>query len=216
MQFRSDFTTNVATATNTLSDFTLNWFEGAASDQAYMLYFDNAIWESIAFGSGQSVNNYIVKKDLINDGWMLYGFGANGMAVQNNALYFGDPSLGNIFNFGSNASDNGAAINAFWKSKDFTGTDPFFQNQLMNIDVFAEKDQGSSLTATYTLDTLSSTSYAISLSTSASIIQSRKNLPSGKLGYAFNYKVGDTSASSAWEVFGWRISFSQLPYRVSP
>ncbi len=196
-------------------DFTINWFEGTAADQAYMIYFDNAIWETIAFGSGQSTNNYIFKYDLLNEGWTLYNFGAGGMLVQANTLYFGDTSTGsNVFNYGGATSDNGTAINAFWKSKDYTGNDPFLQNQLTNIDTFAKKNQGTTLTATYVMDTSTTTTYSISMSDSLrSIVQSRKLLPSGKLGQVFNIQYGDTSASSAWEILGYRIGFMQLPYR---
>lgn len=214
MQFRDDFAITAATQTPTLNDFTLNWFEGTASDQAYMLYFDNAIWESVAFGVAQSTNNYVFKYDLINDGWTLYNFGAGGMLVQSNALYFGDTSLGNVFNYGTGTSDNGTAINAFWKSKDYTGNDPFLQNQLTNIDTFAKKNAGTTLTATYVMDTSTTTTYSISLTDPLrTIIQSRKLAPSGKLGQVFNIQYGDTSTSSAWEILGYRIGFIQLPYR---
>jgi hypothetical protein len=180
-----------------------------------MLYFDNAIWETVPFGVGQSTNNYIFKYDLINDGWTLYNFGAGGMTAQANTLYFGSTSAGNIFNFGTVRADNGSAIQAYWKSKDFSGSDPFLQNQLTNIDTFVKKDQGSTLTATYTMDTSTSTAYSISLSTSASFLESRKLLPSGKLGYQFNMKYGDTSSTSQWELFGFRIGYSPQPYRPS-
>lgn len=212
-QIRDDFATTSATATLALNDFTVNWFEGSATDQAYMLYFDNAIWQSVAFGSGQSTNNYIFKYDLINQGWTLYNFGAGGLLVQGNRLYFGDTSAGNVFNFGTSTSDNGTAINAFWRSKTFTGADPFMQSSLTNIDLFAKKDQGTTLTGTYTIDTSSATAYSISLSTSNAITQNRKGLPAGKTGYTFDYKFGDTSTSSAWEVLGYRITFNQLPWR---
>lgn len=212
-QARADFAVTSATQNPTLNDFTVNWFEGTATDQAYMLYFDNAIWESVAFGSGQSTNNYIFKRDLINDGWLLYNFGAGGLLVQSNRLYFGDTSAGNVFNYGTSTSDNGTAINAFWRSKTFTGNDPFLQNQLTQIDTFAKKDQGTTLTGTYTLDTSTATSYSISLSTPNAFTQSRKPLPSGKLGYGFDFKIGDTSASSNWEVLGYRMIFNPLSYR---
>lgn len=214
-QIRDDFVANSATATLALNDFTVNWFEGTASDQAYMLYFDNAIWESVAFGSGQATNNYIFKYDLINQGWTLYSFGAGGMLVQANTLYFGDPSTtgANVFNYGTSTSDNGSAINAFWRSKSYTGADPFLQSALTNIDVFSKKDTGTTLTATYTTDTSSATAYTVSLSTTNSIVQSRKLLPSGKQGYVWDLKLGDTSTSSAWEILGYRIGFNQLPYR---
>ncbi len=214
-QVRDDFALTAATQAVTLNDFTVNWFEGTATDQAYMRYFDNAIWESVAFGAGQSTNNYIFKYDLINDAWTLYNFGAGGLLVQANTLYFGDTSAGNVFNYGTATSDNGTAINAYWKSKVFTGSDPFLQTALTNIDTFAAKNQGTTLTATYTLDTSTSTSYSISLSTSASIIQNRKLLPSGKNAYGFSLQYGDTSASSAWELFGYRIGFNALAYRPS-
>lgn len=214
MQFRDDFAITTATHTPTLNDFTLNWFEGTASDQAYMLYFDNAIWESVAFGVGQSTNNYVFKYDLINDGWTLYNFGVGGMLVQGNALYFGDTSNSNVFNYGNSTSDNGTAINAFWKSKDYVGGDPFLQNQLTNIDTFAKKNQGTTLTATYVMDTSTTTTYSISLTDPLrAIVQSRKLIPSGKLGQVFNIQYGDTSASSSWEILGYRIGFTQLPYR---
>lgn len=212
-QVRDIFTTTSATATLSLNDFAVNWFEGGSTDQSYLAYFDNAIWESVAFGGGQTTNNYIFKKDLINDAWTVYNFGAGGLAVQANRLYFGDTAAGNVYIYGSATSDNGSAINAYWKGKDFTGQDPFLQNQLNKIDVFCKKDQGSTLTGTYTTDTSTATAYSISLSTSASIVQHRKILPSGKLGYTMNYKLSDSSTSSAWECFGYRMDYNPLPYR---
>lgn len=215
-QFKDDFAVTFTTQTPTLYDFTVNWFEGSAGDQSYMLYFDNAIWQSVAFGAGQSVNNYIFKKDLINDAWTLYNFGAGGLLSQANTLYFGDTSAGNVFNYGTTTSDNGTAINAYWKSKEFAGSDPFLQTQLTNIDTIAKKDQGSTLTATYTTETSSSTAYSISLSSiTQTIINNRKLLPSGKLGYTFSMKYGDQSTSSDWELLGFRIGFTQNPYRPS-
>lgn len=213
MQFRDDFSITYSTQTPTINEFTFNWFEGSSSDQSYMLYFDNAIWQSVGFGAAQTTNNYIFKKDLINDAWTVYNFGAGGLAVQANRLYFGDTSAGNVYIYGSATSDNGSAINAYWKGKDFTGQDPFLQNQLNKIDVFCKKDQGSTLTGTYTTDTSTATAYSISLSTSASIVQHRKILPSGKLGYTMNYKLSDSSTSSAWECFGYRMDYTPLPYR---
>lgn len=214
-QVRDDFVATSATSPLALNDFTTNWFEGSATDQAYMLYFDNAIWESVAFGAGQAANNYIFKYDLINQGWTLYNFGAGGLLVEANTLYFGDTSTtgANVFNFGTSTSDNGTAIQSFWRSKSYAGADPFLQTALTNIDIFAKKDTGTTLTATYTIDTSSATAYSVNLSTSNLIVQSRKLLPSGKQGYVWDFKLGDTSASSAWEVLGYRIGFNQLPYR---
>lgn len=214
-QVIDSFTVTSATVTPTLNDFTVNWFEGSATDQAYMLYFDNAIWQSVAFGSGQSVNNYIFKYDLINEGWTLYNFGAGGMLVQNNALYFGDTTSGNVFKFGTGTSDNGASIRAFWKSKDFTGADPWNQSALSQIDSYWTRNASQVSSITYTMDgSTTTTAYTISLSSSTkSIISNMKLLPSGKIGQLFNIQAGDTSDASRWELLGVRIGYSQLPYR---
>lgn len=217
VQFSASFTVTAATNTpSVLQDQTINWFDGSATDQAYMMYFDNAIWASVAYGTGVSSNTYVFRRDLINDGWGLYNFGVGGMLVQGNRLYFGDVSTGTIFLYGSGTSDNGSAINAFWKSKDFTGADPFIENSLTNIDTYAKQNAGQSLTATYTLNTSTSTSYTIALtSTTQTIIQNRKLLPAGKNGYNFNYKFGDNTTASAWEVFGFRVGYNTQSYRPS-
>jgi len=215
-QMRDDFSITTLGQNPTLDSFTVNWFEGSANDQAYMLYFDNAIWESVPFGTGQANNNYIFRYDLINNGWGLYNFGAGGMLSAANRLYFGDTTSGNIFIFGTGTSDNGTAIQSYWRSKSFTGGDPFLQTQLTNIDTLATKNQGTTLTATYTVETSTATSYSVNLSsTTQTIIENRKLLPSGKLGYTFDMKYGDTSATSAWELLGFRIGFTQQPYRPS-
>lgn len=212
-QIRDDFTITTATHTPTLNNFTVNWYEGEASDQAYMFYFDDAIWESVAYGAGQSANNYIFKRDLVSDGWTLYTIGTGGMLNQDQTLYFGDSSLGNIFSYGGETSDNGTAINSYWRSKTFSGGDPFVQNQFNAIDLFAKKDSGTTLAVTYTTDTSTATSYSMSLSTSNSMVQSRKMLPNGKLGHTLDLRIGDNSISSDWEFFGYRVNYTPLPYR---
>jgi hypothetical protein len=215
-QLRDDFIVTGSTHNPTLADFTINWFEGSASDQAYMLYYDNAIWASVAYGVGISSNNYVFRRDLINGGWTLYNFGTGGFLIQNNHLYFGNVADGNVFQFGSGTSDNGNSITSYWKSKDFAAQDPFTVMQLGQIDLIAARNANQTLTATYTTDTSTSTAYSVTLSTTAttqSFIQSRKLLPAGKNGYTFNFKVGDASSTSSWEVLGFRITYTTLPWK---
>jgi hypothetical protein len=213
-QVRDEMAITFSTQVPKLLDFTVNWYEGTASDQAYMLYFDNAIWASMSYGVGISSNNYIFRRDLINQGWGLYNFGAGGMLVQGNRLYFGSVVDGKVFQFGSGTSDNGNAITSYWKSKDFTAGDPFVQSSLMQIDVFAKQNTGQSITSTYTMDTSTSTAYSVSLNSALnSYVQSRKLLPSGKTGYTFNLKLGDSSSTSNWEVFGFRMGYTTIPWK---
>lgn len=214
-QVRTDFEVTAATQTPSLSDFSVYWYEGTAADKAYAVYFDDAIWWSVASGSGQSTNNYILRWDLLNKGWGLYNFGANGMLIQNNNLYFGSPSTNSVYRFGNATSDNGTAITAYWQSKDFTGPDPWLENELTQLDVFARRDPNQTLTVGYTLNaSTTTTSYTVSLSSSTeSTIRHRKLLPAGKFGGLFSVKFSDSSANSSWEVLGVRIKFNPQTYR---
>lgn len=214
LQFRDDFGVTGSTHNPTLSDFTINWFEGTASDKAYATYFDNGIWWALAYGSGQSTNNYIFKFDLLNPGWTLYSIGVGGFLVQNNALYFGSPSTNAIYRFGNATSDNGSSINAYWQSKDFPGSDPWLENSYTQMDVIARRNASQTLTVGYTLNTSTTTSFTFSLSnTTDTTIRNKKLLPAGKIGGLLNIKFSDTSTTSAWEVLGVRVKYDPLAYR---
>jgi hypothetical protein len=215
IQVRADFATTYSSATLALNDFVVNFYEGEASDQAYIHFFNDAIFVSVPYGNGQAINNYIFRYDLVNEAWTVYNFGANGAELVDNHLYFGDPNSGNIFEFGTGHSDNGTPITAYWKSKDFTGTDPFNQNEYKQLDTILGRDPNQTATVTYAVDSsTSTTSFNVSLSsTTKPYIIYNKILPAGKIGNLFNVKVGDTSDSSQWELFGIRAVYTPLPYR---
>lgn len=216
-QARDDFSITSATSAPTLNEFSFNWFEGSASDQAYSIYFDNSIWWTVAYGAGQSTNNYIFKNDLINDGWTIYDFGTGGFSIQNNSLYFGSTSAGNLFKYGTQTSDNGTAISAYWKSKDFTGQDPWLENQYKQLDTYFARADNATVSVSYFLNTsTTSTSYNVGLSSATrTVIVNKKLLPSGKFGTTFNYKVSDSATTSQWELFGFRMIFEPQAYRPS-
>lgn len=214
-QFRDDFGVIGSTHNPTLSDVTVNWFEGTATDKAYATYYDNAIWWGLAYGSGQTTNNYVFRYDLIINGWTLYNIGVGGFLLQNNALYFGSPTTNSIYRFGNSTSDNGSSINAYWKSKDFPGSDPWLENSYTQMDVFAQRDPNQTLTVDYGLNaSTTTTSFNVSLSsTTNDTIRFKKLLPAGKIGGLFNAKFSDTSATSSWELLGFRVKYETLPYR---
>ena len=218
-QVRDDFTLIRGTQTPTLNDFTVNWFEGSASDKSYMTYHDDSVWATVAYGPGATTNNYILKYDLINEGWTLYNFGSGGFLVQNNRIYFGSTSDdGRIYKFGDSLSDNGSAIQAYWKSKDFSGSDLFLENEYTIIDTIATRNQNENLTVTYSVNgSTSTTNYTVNLSSATQpVIRHKKLLPTGKIGGLFNIQYGDSSPTSSWELLGFRVTFKPLPYRPTP
>jgi hypothetical protein len=216
-QVRDDFFIDSSSETPTLNDFTVNWFEGAASDKAYAIYFENSIWWAIASGAGITANNYILRYDLLNSIWTLYDIPMNGMLVRNNSLYFGSATTGAVYKFGDVDNDNSAAINAYWKSKDFFGDTPFTEKELRSLSLSAKSVAGSSMTVTYTTNGSSSTAYTVSLyDANSSFLKSNKNLPLGRNATYFNVKFGNNAADQPFEVFGLYFTFEPKPWRPTP
>jgi hypothetical protein len=210
MQLRADFTLTAATETPALNDFTFSWFEGSASDKAYMTYFNDAIWFSVSASSSVSTNNRIFYWDLLNGAWLIYDIASNGFLIENNRLYFGDPLAGKVYLFGSVTTDNGAAINSYWRSKSFLGQDPFVQNELTQAD-FVLGESSTTLVYTYTMDSKTSTTFSMTAYDSlASLIQRNFLIPKGKIGKYYDFKISNNSSDAAWRLMGHKVHYNPL------
>jgi hypothetical protein len=213
-QVRADFSTVYATNTLALNDLTLNWFEGTASDKIYGTYFDNAIWWAVQKGEGATANNAILRYELENQGWTIFDIPANGFYLRGDDLYFGSSTSGYVYKFGDSDSDNGSAINSYWKSKDFFGNDPFTENEYRKMSVSAKMVADSSMTVTYTTNGSSSTSYTVPLySATSNFIKNNRNLPAGRTGSYLNVQIGNNAAEQPWEVFGIGYTYEPKPWR---
>lgn len=209
-QIRDDFSITNSSQNPTLFDFTQNWFEGAASDKSYATYFDDSIWWSIASGAGATSNNTILKFDLTNTAWLKYDIPINGFYTRQNRLYFGSASTGNVFKYGDSDSDNGTAIESYWKSKDFFMSSPFTDDDVTNLSFFFKAVDNSSMTVTYAVNGSSETSYTVPLArTTASYGRNNRNLPLGTVGNTFNVKFGNDASDQPFEVFA-------IQYGVTP
>lgn len=225
MQMRGDFYVTVATEALALNDFQFNWFEGAASDKAYMTYFNDAIWFSVSSSSSSSTNNRIFYWDLLNGSWLIYDIPANGFQIENNALYFGDPVQGRIFKYGGVSTDNGLAINSYWRSKSFYAPstinpysppsfeEAFNQKSFMQAD-FILGESSTTLAYTYTLDSKTSTTFNFTTyDSAASLIQRNFPLPPGKIGKYYDFRIGDNSSNQAWRIMGHRVHYNAEAWR---
>ena len=230
MQVRADFYLSAATETPMLNDFTINWFEGFASDKAYITYFNDAIWFSVSSSSLSSTNNAIFYWDLLNGAWCLYDIKANGFLVENNSLYFGDPNSSNVYKFGGVTTDNSANINSYWRSKSFlfnetensgngqsisfpATDDIFVQKQFTQAD-FVLGESSTTLSYTYTLDSKTSTVFMMTaFDSSSSLIQRNFLLPIGKIGKYYDFKIGDNSSQAPWKMIAHRVHYDPLNWR---
>lgn len=217
IQIRDDIIASGVTDTPRLDDFTVNWLEGNAADKVYGGYFDDALWWNVQLGGGSSYNNYVLKYDLINQGWVLYDIPMNGFYVKNNDLYFGSSVGGYIYKFGDATNDNGSAINAYWKSKDYFGANPFTTQELANISIAAKSVANSTMTVTYTLNGSSSTSYTSSLyNANSSFLIKNKNLPAGTNGNTYSVQVGNNAADQPFEIFAIQVGIRPKSWIPTP
>ena len=213
MQFSDTFTITLASQTPTLTSFTISWFEGSAADKAYISYFNDAIWFSVASSTSSSTNNRIFYWDILNGAWSLYDIASNGFQIENNSLYFGDPIQGRIFKFGGVTTDNSASINSYWRSKSFLGQDPFVQNEFQQAD-FVMGQAATTVTYTYTLDSKTSTAYSfITTDSAASLIQRNFMLPVGKIGKYYDFKIGDNDGNASWRLMAHRVHYNPLNWK---
>lgn len=215
-QIRDDMVIRSTSATASypvLYEFTQFWFEGGASDKSYATYFKDAIWWSVTSGQGETTNGRILYHDMQNNGMTLYDIPSNGFYVRNENLYFGSSEGGYIYKYGDSDSDNGSAINSYWKSKDYVLGSPFQDKEITNISLAVKAVNNSSMTVTYTINGSSQTSYVSPLSSSSGklFIKNNKNLPFGKIGQTLNIQFGNNAADQFYEVYG-----LQAGYRVKP
>lgn len=217
-QIKDYIVTSTWTSTPKLQDFTVNWFEGAATDKAYAIYHQDALWWAVASGTNAvTTNNKILRYDLLNGGWLIYDIPMNGMLVRNQSLYFGGVSTGTISKFGDVDNDNGSAINAYWKSKDFFGDSPFLDKTYVNMSVQATAIANSSMTVTYTIDASSSSAYFFALSKGVNgFTRNNRNLPLSALGNTLNVKYGNNAADQSFEVIVGQFGYRSKPWNTTP
>lgn len=123
VQVTSSFSVIAATQTPTLRDFTVQWFSGAKSIPMASTVWDNRYWLSLTTSTADSSNDTILV--LGNNGaWADFDIHAAGLVQYRNSLYHADSlATGNVYLDNQGYADNGAPINAYIKTKDYTQGD---------------------------------------------------------------------------------------------
>lgn len=213
-QSKIDFNITMSTQNPTVSDFVFNWYEGTATDKVYGIYFDDALWWAVQKGTGATSNNAILRYELYNNCWTLFDIPSNGFYVKDNSLYFGSSVYGKVYKYGDSDSDDGSAIDSYWKSKDFVGKGPFTDLELRKIAVASKMVSDSTMTVTYSIDASSAVSYTVPLTRSTNgVIKNNRILPTGTNGTSFNIQVGNNAADQYWELYGIGYAFEPKPWR---
>ena len=215
IQVKATFTITAATQDPTLSNFIVSWDEGSIVRTFGVVDNDHRLMWSIAEGTNTVPNTTYIYDPRFSS-WLRYAVPFDAPARVGQSIYFGNPSSGNVYNWPSGENDNGSAITAYWKSKDFIGGDPFTEKDFSNYSMIAKQSVGSNIDVTYTINSSSSITNNHTLTDPLSIPFRRINtkFPSGKYGTFINFQFGNNDLNAPFELYGFKYDYILRPWRV--
>ena len=200
---------------------TTYWNEGIPAQPVWGVFnsFNNSIYWT-ATTTNSTTSDRLLRLDLNGFRWWPFDIAATALSSIGNFVYFGSSSgaFWNKFAPGGVFTDNGSNINAFWRSKDFGGADPFNETSWRRISVIAKNQASGNMDISHALSSGQGGTHSISLSTTASLgyIRDNYNIPITSPHNFLNIKASNNSATS-FELFGIKIDFSTLGWRpVNP
>lgn len=194
---------------------TVYWTNGNPTPQSWGVYdpTKNAVYWSAAITNSATANR-VLKYDLNLNEWYPFGINAGVIYRNQNGIYFGESTGGYWDQYGSVTSDNGAAINAYWVSKDFGNqNNPFLDNNYNRISLVTKNQVTGSMTVAYTTSNNATTSYSVSLSTTSGVtyVHSNKNLAPMSPYQFMNINLGNNS-TTGFEVDALQLDYSSWPW----
>lgn len=212
------FTRTASTQNPTLNDVTVNWFEGSQTRHFGTVDKNHRLMWSVAEGTA-TVPNVTYIYDPRFESWLKYSFPMDAPARVGDSIYFGGVSTGVVYNWPSGNSDDGSAMTAYWKSKDFVAPDPFIEKDFLTYSILGNAQSGSNIDFTYTVNTSSAVSSNYSMTADVSGSNYRRinsYFPSGEFGTLLNLKFGNDDADAPFEIYLLKYDYAERPWRVLP
>ena len=217
LTFTGTYNRNVSTDTAALNSVTQNYIEGAITRHWGSIDKDHRIIWSVAEGTA-TVPNVSYIYDPRFDAFLKYSFPMDAAARVGDSLYFGGVSTGVVYSWPSGNTDDGSAITAYWKSKDFVAPQEDLEKDFKTYSLVAKTQTGSNLDLTYTINTSSAVlnNFSLTDSNGNSLRRINANMPSGKFGTFISWKFGNDDGDAPFEVYSLRYVFTPRPWRVLP
>ena len=210
-------TDNFTTATETVKLHNLQFSWNIATDKMSNAFeYKGNIYFGVPYASSLT-NNRLLKFDIEKAAWYPFDIAVNSPMSIDEYVFFGSPTSGYLYRYPLGDSDNTAAINSYWKSKNYIGGNPYVEKTFQRLSIIAGSSYGSNLAVTYTMDTATSTAYTINLtSNTATFVRNNRNLQLGGIGTFFNLQVGNNATNQPWKFFGASVDYADDPWRVLP
>lgn len=218
VQWYATYTVTSATQTPTLNSATVQWFSGSKAPPLASTVWDNRYWLSLSTNPGDAFNDSVLVLNK-KGSWGIFDIHAGGFVQYKNNLYHSDSlSSGNIYLDNQGYADNGAAINAFIQTKDYTqgslSEDDYFDSIYPSMDNLGNYN----MNITYYMDRLYSAPYTLSsvnqteFSTNGSIkIPFLQNATNQNFGKTITYLFQEADPNSPWQFYGFSHYFHTRP-----
>jgi hypothetical protein len=216
-QMSSTFTITSATSTPTLNDFTFQWYTGNNPTPMASTVWDNRYWLSLTTNTADVANDAVLV--LSSKGsWSPLDIHAGGFTQTKGVLYHADSTAtGNIYQDNQGYADNGAAINSFIVTRDYSFGQLPADDYLYALYPTADNTGSCTMTFNYRTDR-GSTTYNLGsplLSEFSSFSAVRLPLPIDSshqdFGQSFNFTIGTNDASCAWNFYGFQGVYKSRP-----
>lgn len=218
VQWYATFTVTAATQTATLNAVTVQWFSGNRATPMSSTVWDDRYWLSITTNTADTFNDEVVV--LSSKGsWSFFDLHVGGLTQYKGSLYHSDSlATGNVYLDNQGYADNGAAINAFIKTKDVNVGDLTQDMFLDSIYPTMDNLGNYNVSVSYFVDGIN-TSYTLgTLNQTADFSTSRiAKLPfpldsaHQVFGKSVAYKFTASDLNEPWSFYGFRQVLHSRP-----
>ncbi len=212
------YTIGVATETSKTDLCVMNWTEGAAANSPVLSVFGNRLHACFQSQTGV-VNDTCYLMDR-GGSWVKWNnMPVRHLATVQNQFVMASSTLssgGFLYQLYNSDSDDGAAINAFWESKDYTMGG--IQN-VKSVDrlFLSHRTDGTSLTMTLKADGgLRQSAFTIDLSTGSAPNLEQTTIEPAMSGNFFRLRFENNAASAPWEIYSHGLLYRDLGLGQSP
>ncbi len=216
-------TLTTSTDTAQINSCNLAWNNGTTPQSVWGQYnpTNNAIYWTTS-NANNGINNRTIKYDLNLawkqvDPWFIFDTSGTALKFVNNSIYMGESNTGRWDLFGSNTnpSDNGAAINAYWQSKNFSCNAPYQDSSWYHTFAIVKNQASGSgnLSDTFTDSLGDSDLFSISQSTTSTLpyVRAIHALQSFSPTPFMNLEFSNATAGTGWEVDGFGATCQPNP-----
>lgn len=210
VQAIASFTITYATQTPVLQSETIQWFSGNRSPSMTSTVWDNRYWLSLSTNTAENFNDAVLVLNPTG-AWSIFDLKAGGLLQYKNSLYHADSTAtGNVYLDNQGYADNGTAIGAFIKTKDYSQgdltQDHYLEAIYPSMDNLGNFNVGVSYfvdrsTTSYTLGTVSQSEFSTQSSVKLPIPYDASHQAFGQ---TVSYKFTASDLNEPWKFYGFR------------